>query len=250
MAGTLAIVVADIDALVTEYLSTLLERYGHHVRIAVATHAAVHAAVGAFDADACIIDLQLRDGQDPANIRRLTSDYPQTRVVVRTADTSSQIMQATLAAGAAGYLHKSRGPIQLIDLLTRVTEGNVVVEGTFARTAPAEEEMAADFRRLMDSLTPRERECLDLIVAAQGTAAMARQLGVSTMTVRSHVQSLLTKLGVHSRLEAASLTARSSGNLMAEVHPPPPRVITPVPPGADARTAPSIRPGRRTGPAA
>lgn len=222
---SLAIVVADIDALVTESLANLLERHGHRVRISVPTHNAVHDAVRAFGADVCIIDIALRDGADPANIERLATDFPQTRLVVRTADPSSETMQAALAAGAAGYLHKSRGPVQLIEVLTRVVEGNVVVEGSFARSAPVEEEAAADFHRLLSYLTPRERECLDLIVAGRGTAAMAAQLGVSTMTVRSHVQSVLGKLGVHSRLEAASLAARFAPSPPSRPGPVPARTV-------------------------
>nr|WP_275404311.1 helix-turn-helix transcriptional regulator [Pseudonocardia acidicola] len=57
-------------------------------------------------------------------------------------------------------------------------------------------------------LTARERECLALLVEGLGTKAMARRLGVATTTVRSHVQATLTKLGTHSRLEAAALAVR------------------------------------------
>lgn len=57
-------------------------------------------------------------------------------------------------------------------------------------------------------LTIGERQCLRLLVEGRDTAQMAVRLGVSPATVRTHVQSLLTKLGVHSRLEAASLAVR------------------------------------------
>ena len=62
--------------------------------------------------------------------------------------------------------------------------------------------------RLAAYLTIRERQCLGLLVEGLDTAQMAVRLGVSPATVRTHVQSLLTKLGVHSRLEAASLAVR------------------------------------------
>jgi two-component system nitrate/nitrite response regulator NarL len=63
-------------------------------------------------------------------------------------------------------------------------------------------------QRLAGYLTARERECLRLLVEGLDTARMATRLGVSPATVRTHVQLLLTKLGVHSRLEAASLAVR------------------------------------------
>ena len=58
-------------------------------------------------------------------------------------------------------------------------------------------------------LTVRERECLQLLVEGLDTAGIATKLGVSAATVRTHVQSLMTKLGVHSRLEAASYAVRN-----------------------------------------
>ena len=63
-------------------------------------------------------------------------------------------------------------------------------------------------QRLAAFLTTRERECLRLLVDGLDTTRMATALGVSPATVRTHVQSLLVKLGVHSRLEAASLAVR------------------------------------------
>jgi two-component system nitrate/nitrite response regulator NarL len=63
-------------------------------------------------------------------------------------------------------------------------------------------------------LTGREWECLELLVEGLDTTTMARRLGVSRTTIRTHVQALLTKLGVHSRLEAASFAVRN--RLLAE----------------------------------
>ncbi|WNV88152.1 LuxR C-terminal-related transcriptional regulator [Umezawaea sp. Da 62-37] len=69
---------------------------------------------------------------------------------------------------------------------------------------------AAEVRQLASHLTRREWECLGLLVQGFTTGAMAERMSVSTTTVRTHVQSLLAKLGVHSRLEAVALTARTS----------------------------------------
>ena len=75
-----------------------------------------------------------------------------------------------------------------------------------ARPSP----VGADVRWRASYLTDREQQCLTLLVEGLGTAAMANRLGVRTTTVRTHVQSLLSKLGVHSRLEAATLAIRYS----------------------------------------
>jgi two-component system nitrate/nitrite response regulator NarL len=63
-------------------------------------------------------------------------------------------------------------------------------------------------RLLASYLTPRELQCLALLASGVGTTVIARRLGVSTMTIRSHIQAVLTKLSVHSRMEAVSLAIR------------------------------------------
>jgi two-component system nitrate/nitrite response regulator NarL len=83
-----------------------------------------------------------------------------------------------------------------------------VVEASLLPATSARLGDAVRARALREALTNRERQCLDLIVQGKDTSAMSRELHVSRTTVRSHVQALLTKLGVHSRLEAAALAAR------------------------------------------
>ncbi len=214
---SLAIVIADVDAILTEYLSSMLERNGHRVLISVPSHAAVRDAVAAFHPDLCLLDLSLRDGDDLAHVQRLTTEHPSTAVVIRTREPSSEQMQAALAAGAVGYVHKSRGAMVLLDVITRVADDEIVIEGTFVRTAGGPDEAAdeAYVHELIRYLTPRERECLILLGEGKGTRAIADCLGVSTMTVRSHVQALLGKLGVHSRLEAATIAMRC--NLVSQL---------------------------------
>jgi DNA-binding NarL/FixJ family response regulator len=117
-------------------------------------------------------------------------------------------MRAALDAGASGYVHKSRGPVTLLEAIRRVLDGEVVVEGSFARPAATGPNEHAGLVRLVGSLTPRQYECLELLAEGKGTVAIANHLGVSVMTVRSHVQAVLSKLGVRSRLEAASLMTK------------------------------------------
>jgi two-component system nitrate/nitrite response regulator NarL len=128
-------------------------------------------------------------------------------VLVLSADSDTSGVLAALKSGASGYLHKSRGVDALTAAIGRILRGEVVVDmpkSASAKRAPRRYGM----QRLAEFLTTRERQCLQLLVDGQDTAQMAQRLGVSPATVRTHVQSLLTKLGVHSRLEAASLAVR------------------------------------------
>jgi DNA-binding NarL/FixJ family response regulator len=91
--------------------------------------------------------------------------------------------------------------------ISRILGGEVVVD--VPKAAGRRRTVQQDgMQRLAGHLTTRERECLRLILDGLDTTRMAARLGVSPSTVRTHVQSLLTKLGVHSRLEAASLAMR------------------------------------------
>lgn len=208
MADSRTVIIADLDALLTEYLADMLERHGYHARIAPPVHDAVRDWVRRFGAELCITALALRDGDDIALTVDLVSQVPATKVIVRTANTSTESMQAALAAGAAGYIHKSRGPVVLLETLARVAAGEVVVEGSFTAAPVTPADGQADFHRLVEALAPRQRECLDMMTDGKGTFAMATALGVSTMTVRTHVQAMLARLGVRSRLEALSLVAK------------------------------------------
>ncbi|MEU5692942.1 helix-turn-helix domain-containing protein [Actinosynnema sp. NPDC020468] len=91
----------------------------------------------------------------------------------------------------------------------------------------------AHAHHLATHLTRREWQCLRLLAQGFGTSAIAEGMGVSTTTVRTHIQSLLGKLGVHSRLQAVALTARTSllaaepirPTRSATAHPRPPRTL-------------------------
>jgi DNA-binding CsgD family transcriptional regulator len=130
---------------------------------------------------------------------------PATRVLILAADRDAEAMRQAVRLGAAGYLHKTCGVRKLVHALERVIGGAVVLD-TPRPSSPRSD--VSEARRLAAHLTARERECLALLVEGLDTTAMTLRLGVSTTTVRSHVQALLTKLGVHSRLEAATFAVR------------------------------------------
>lgn len=166
------------------------------------------AAVRRVKPDVCLVDRHFITGNDGIDaISEMIDASPRTRFLVLSADRDNEGVLRALAAGASGYLHKTRGISALAAAIDRVRSGEVVVDVPVPlaarRTVPP-----GDPRRLATYLTARERECLALLVQGMSTAAMVSVLGVSRTTVRTHVQALLTKLGVHSRLEAASFAVR------------------------------------------
>jgi DNA-binding NarL/FixJ family response regulator len=98
-----------------------------------------------------------------------------------------------------------------------LTERLELADRELTRMSQLAEEVAAidideatQAHRLATHLTRREWQCLELLVHGMSTSSIADSLGVSTTTARTHIQALLTKLGVHSRLQAVALTIRTS----------------------------------------
>jgi DNA-binding NarL/FixJ family response regulator len=200
------LVVGDDHKVFLDALSVVLTQHGYDITVAHTVPETV-TAVEREQPDLCLIDRHF-GGEDSVDaIEGMVAASKDTKVLVLSADPDTEGILAALRAGASGYLHKTRGVTALTAAISRVLRGEVVVDVPKApsrRRPPA----ADDAHRLASFLTGRERQCLALLVEGLDTAAMARKLGVSRATVRTHVQSLLTKLGVHSRLEAASYAVR------------------------------------------
>lgn len=202
------LVLGDDHSLFADALETVLSQQDFTVLAVALTLATVRDAVATFQPDLCLLDRHFADGDSVDALDHLVSASPRTRVMVLTADRDQDGMMRAMRAGAVGYLHKTRGLNVLLNGIRRAVRGEIVVDLPVTRQAG--NSTTTDVSRLAAYLTARERQCLALLVEGLGTTAMAYRLGVSATTVRSHVQALLTKLGAHSRLEAASLAVRHS----------------------------------------
>jgi two-component system nitrate/nitrite response regulator NarL len=202
-------VFGDDHLLLVEAMTPLLARGG--VTVVAAEHELrrVIEAVRRFDPDVCVLDLHFGDADPREAVTAVQQANPRTKIVVLTADSALEAMVLAVESGAAGYVHKTRGYERLVAAIEKVMRGDLVTDlpkrAAPKRSAPAAE---PDVELLTRYLTVRERQCLALLVDGQRTDEMARRLGVSVTTVRSHVQGLMTKLGVHSRLEAASFAVQ------------------------------------------
>jgi two-component system nitrate/nitrite response regulator NarL len=203
------LVLGDEHVIFGEALAGLLKTHGFVVRAVAHNISRVLAAVREHQPDLCLLDRYFVEGDGIDAIGDIHHASACTRVVMLTADHDLDGMLRALRAGAQGYVHKSSQFAVLADAIGRILNGDGVVVEVPGQQVPRPSEYAAA-RRLAALLTARERECLGLIVEGLGTDAMAKRLGISHTTVRTHSQRLLTKLGVHSRLEAASFAVRYS----------------------------------------
>ncbi|MET8685728.1 response regulator transcription factor [Streptomyces sp. NPDC004732] len=160
--------------------------------------------------DVVLMDIRM-PGMDGLTATRLLTSAPGVtappRVLVLTTFDQDAYVHDALRAGASGFLLKDALPEELLAGIRIVASGEAMLAPTvtrrlidaFAGTAPAPEP------ELLESLTPREREVLALVAAGHTNAEIAGALGVTTGTVKSHVNALLGKLGLRDRVQATIL---------------------------------------------
>jgi two-component system nitrate/nitrite response regulator NarL len=158
--------------------------------------------------DLVLIDLGLPDRSGLSVGRDIIEFSPQTKVVALTAFDDTASVREALRLGFRAYITKETPVAQFLSSIRAVIDGQSVITPRLAtalgvRRAPAR---ATDL--LIDQLTTREREVLALLVEGLSGPMIAHRLSISTHTVRTHIQSILTKLQVHSRLEAAAFAVR------------------------------------------
>jgi two-component system nitrate/nitrite response regulator NarL len=201
------LILGDDQAIFLDALSTVLVQRGYEVGAVARSPEEMIAHVRHQRPDACLIDCNLEVDEGLRTIQRVIEASQDTTVVVLGADPDAESAELALDAGASGYLHQSRGVEVLVSALERVPNGERVVD--LPDTGPARKPRRSSHAdTVAATLTARERECLSLLVAGLDTAAIMARMGVSRTTVRTHLQAVLTKLGVHSRLEAASFAVR------------------------------------------
>ena len=206
MNAVVGLVIGDDHSVFLDAMSTVLLQRGYEVTVAHSVADTVES-VRLKQPDVCLIDRHFAGDNGIEVIAEMIAVSMGTKVLVLSADPDIDGILQALHAGASGYLHKTRGISALTGAIERALRGEVIVDVPKA-TKKRQSAQQEDAHRLAAYLTPRERECLGLLVEGLDTATMATKLGVSPATVRTHVQSLLIKLGVHSRLEAASFAVR------------------------------------------
>jgi DNA-binding NarL/FixJ family response regulator len=158
--------------------------------------------------DLVLVDVGLPDQDGIALGRAILAEAPDTKVVALTALEDDATMQDALRSGFHGYLTKNSEPEKFRRALESVSDGQVVFQHRVGRAGVFGENDSTEAELLARQLTPREIEVLQLLAEGAASPVIAERLAVSPNTVRTHVQGILTKLQVHSRLEAAAFAVR------------------------------------------
>lgn len=161
--------------------------------------------------DVLILDLKLPGLDGLGVLAQMRAQASRTKVLVLTSAASSAGPALALQAGAAGFLYKDVDPDALVRAIRSVHDGHTVLAPAAAGLVTGRP--GGDVRGL-GALTGREREVLALLASGLSNREIARTLKVAEKTVKTHVSSVLAKLGVADRTQAALLAVReSSGGL-------------------------------------
>lgn len=156
--------------------------------------------------DLILMDIGLPDGNGLSVGAQIVAEHDDVKVLAVTALEDRDAAVQSIRSGFHGYITKDTDLTRFLAAIDSALSGQVVMPRRLMRneTANRGDSMAA----LIASLTAREREILALLTEGMSGEHIAEALGISQNTVRTHVQSILTKLQVHSRLEAAAFAVQ------------------------------------------
>jgi DNA-binding NarL/FixJ family response regulator len=164
------------------------------------------------EADLGVIDLSLPDGEGTDLIKDLREANEDFAALLLTASLDRTDHARAVEAGAAGVVHKSADVDEILDATRRISEGETLLSPEelveMLRIASQDREEEREARANIEQLTRREREVLQALSEGLSNKEIAERLHMSVDTERTHMMNILSKLGVHSRLQALLFAAR------------------------------------------
>ena len=210
------ILLVDDHPLTRSALAGLLVQHGFEVVGEASDGEEAIEAAAKLQPDLILLDLSMPGLDGLSALPRLRQAAPTCEVVVLTASGTEENLLGAIRGGAAGYLLKSEPPERIVDFLRGVAQGEAALSGAVARRLLEQvREGGGRSSGVPDSiataLSARELEVLLLLDDHLATDEIAKRLFISEHTVRSHVKSLLRKLGVSSRREALEALSAARG---------------------------------------
>ncbi len=210
MANQTRVLIVDDHEVVREGLRALLRRRPQLAVVGEADSvAAAVAEARKTEPDVVIMDVRLPDGSGVEACREIRAQRPETKVLMLTSYADDDAVFASIMAGATGYLLKQTQGQTLVDAIERATRGESlldpavtqrVLERVRSAGAKQDDELAL--------LSEQEQKILDLIAEGKTNKEIAQEIFLSDKTVKNYVSSILGKLNLRRRSEAAAFIAR------------------------------------------
>lgn len=209
--GTLRIlVVSETPGLVQDLLLAFRRRAGFEILGPVSDESAAIEAFSETQPDIAVVELDRLDGRGVAIVSAIRGTT-HVRVMASTRYPATPEVELAIAAGACGVLPVDREPSSLMSAFKRAAAGELVLAGEDLPplVGQLQEARARRTRQaLLTTLTEREREVIAAMASGATTAGIAFELGISPATVKTHIKNILSKLGVHSKVEAVGVAWR------------------------------------------
>ena len=212
--SAIRVVVVDDQALMRAAFRQILDAHGIHVVGEAATGDEAVAEVERTSPDVVLMDVRMpgRSGIDAT--AELGATHPQVRVLVLTTFDHDEYLDGALRSGAAGFLLKNATPEDLVAAVRSIAAGDGVLDpkvvGRVMSRFAAAPSRSSGGAEAIERLTEREKDVLRLVCRGLSNAEIAADLGLGEATAKTHVSSVLGKLGVRDRVRAV-ITAYESG---------------------------------------
>ncbi len=205
------VLLVDDHQLLTDSLARLLAAEPDMDVVGVAGSVAEAKQLARERMDVVLMDYRLPDGTGAEATRAIKARWPGARVVMLTAVQDDETVLESIQAGADGYLTKDRAVDDVVAAVRSARAGETllprsVIIGIAQRVASARERQPD--RQAIEPLTARELEVLRALTEGLATPEICEQLFISRNTLRTHVQNIMMKLHVHSKLEAVTVGLR------------------------------------------
>lgn len=212
--GKVTILLADGHSLFREAVRAVLESE-HDLRVVAEAGDGLHAVAEAERTcpSIALIDADLPNCSGIRATALIAERVPGCRIVVLAGEEDQKLLVDAIEAGAAGFLTRESPLVDLIDAARAINRGETLIPkhmlgALLGRLIKRRREQDQAFRSI-SRLTRREKEVLALLADGSDNEAIAEALVISPQTARTHIQNILGKLGVHSRLEAAAFVVQN-----------------------------------------
>ena len=164
------------------------------------------------DVDVAVLDVQLPDGSGVDLCREIRDNNPFVKCLILTSFADDEAYDAALVAGAKGYVLKDIRSNDLVDAVRRVARGETLLSDEAVERAKLRVQRRMMEDRRLESLSEQERRVLELLSEGLSNREIAAEMFLAEKTVKNYVSSILMKLGMSRRTEAAVFAVRASEN--------------------------------------
>jgi len=203
--------IVDDHPVTREGLRTLLELSGEDAVIVVGEAGSGEEAVAQvlqLEPDVVFMDVRMPGISGIEATKQIRKANPGTKVILITIDESRGAISEAIQAGVSGYLLKDASADALLDAAKQAVEGRAVIHPQLTKTF-IEEVQHADEAPTTTPLSKREKQILQLVANGSTTKEVARDLGISPHTVKTHLERIFEKLGANDRAQAVAIAIRT-----------------------------------------